>query len=434
MSSNVVREKYRSIAYLDQLPVWNGVTPFGLDVPEKLLSAFNNPQDSYPTIHVAGTNGKGTVSTFLSTIFYKTGLKVGQFISPHLTDINERCLIDGKPVSFELLDEALSRVIRKSKDLALQPSYFEFITVASFLIFKEENIELAVIEAGMGGRLDATNTISRPLATVITSVGYDHCQFLGNTLAKIAHEKALIAKPKTPMFVGIVDEEARQAISKVTDKLGIQTFYSKQCEFEEFLNEKNVSGVFLKSIEFWPEYKKDNACLAFKIAEFLEVGIPQILNGLISAKWPGRAELIKFEGIDILLECAHNPQGMEAGLAYVDKLISEFHYASVTFLVGFLKQKNWKEMVRQIKIFFEKYPNLKSKIVFTQSGHQQAENIQTLRAEFPGSFANSDSKSALAEIISEALPKEDQLIVIIGSIYLVGEVRGQLIREDFSTL
>ena len=182
------------IAYLEKLTPWNGRGGFALEGIVKVLKRLGDPQDSYPTIHIAGTNGKGSVSSGISSILGAAGYRVGLNSSPHLQSLNERIAIDGLPIDSTALGEFCHDVrVAANRDL-VELSFHEAITVVSFLAFREIGVEWAVVEVGLGGRLDASNVISRPAATAIVTIDYDHQAILGNTLAEIAAEKAGIIK------------------------------------------------------------------------------------------------------------------------------------------------------------------------------------------------------------------------------------------------
>ena len=165
-----------------------------------LCDLLGNPQDAYPTIHVAGTNGKGSVSSMLASILMESGYKVGLFTSPHLRSFTERIRINGEPIAEAAVAEFVTLTAEKMEELS--PSFFEVTTAMAFDYFRAQQVDVAVIEVGMGGRLDSTNILKKPLLSIVTNISLDHTQFLGDTLAKIAAEKAGIAKPGVPLVIG----------------------------------------------------------------------------------------------------------------------------------------------------------------------------------------------------------------------------------------
>ena len=213
-----MEEKLWALDELESLPLRDGTRFTGLDVQRDVLARLGNPQDSVLAFHVAGTNGKGTVCAILSTVLRETGARVGQFVSPHLHDVCERCLLDGTPVSRGEFNRALKLVFRAADGVEL--SYFALSYLASCLVFKNEQCDYVVIETGLGGRLDSTNLMYRPNACVITSVDHDHTHILGDTLTEIAREKAGIMREGVPCFLGNVDAEVREVVEREASACG----------------------------------------------------------------------------------------------------------------------------------------------------------------------------------------------------------------------
>lgn len=199
----------------------------GLETALQLSELFSNPQNDYKTIHVAGTNGKGSTSHLLAAILQKSGYKVGLFTSPHLIDFRERIRVNGKMIEENEVIDFLQRFLSSGYS-GRQPSFFELTTIMAFDYFSRQNVDIAVIEVGLGGRLDSTNILT-PLLSVITNISFDHTQFLGNTLAEIASEKAGIIKPSIPVVIGETVEETRPVFSKRAESQNAPIIFAEDC-------------------------------------------------------------------------------------------------------------------------------------------------------------------------------------------------------------
>ena len=215
---------YPGLDALELLPMWDGKRIAPMEVATQLLAKVGNPQDKIPTVHVAGTNGKGSVCAYISGCLWASGKTVGQFASPHLGHVTERCLMNGKPVALEVFDSAVSRTIENAKLLDIRPSYFVASMAASFLVFAEQQVDVAVIEVGFAGMYDATNIILSPLGSVITHIGCDHMNVLGETIQEIARNKAGIIKSGVSVFVGANDAEVVKICKEVAREKQIEIY------------------------------------------------------------------------------------------------------------------------------------------------------------------------------------------------------------------
>ncbi len=330
---------HKAIEYLYSLQKYG--MKFGLRNTTELLSRLNNPHYSFKSIHVAGTNGKGSTSAMIEAILRKVGLKTGLYTSPHLVRFTERIRINGKEIYEDDVVRITNEIIN-SIPQKIKPTFFEFVTVIAFKYFMEHSVDIAVIEVGMGGRLDATNVIL-PDVTVITRIGYDHKEFLGNTIEEIASEKAGIIKNGIPVVTSKQDREALDVIEKRAKELSSELYiYGRDIygelrdispeglsfEYHDRNLEKSLSP-FTVHIPLTGEYQIENCSLAIKaFLIFLERfkkkgGLFQdlgnlrkiIQEGLKNLSWKGRLELLKWnkDGImkNIILDGAHNPQAME---------------------------------------------------------------------------------------------------------------------------
>lgn len=317
--------KNEAIEYIHSVS-WRGSKP-GLERIKELCASLGNPQEKLRFVHVAGTNGKGSVCAFLSSILTCAGFKTGRFTSPYITHFNDRICIDGTPIS----DDDLAKIVEKVKPIAEsmedKPTEFELITAIGFLYFLEQKCDIVVLEVGLGGKKDSTNVISQPLLSIITGIDLDHTQLLGNTLIAIAREKAGIIKKNCPVLVGKMEKEAldkikREAIKKCAsleyedaEKAVVckQTLEGTVFDYNDF---KDVHIKMLGS------YQVHNACLAIEAAELLNVDRAAIKKGLSQANWPARFELLSTEPT-IIYDGGHNRQGIAACIESYNKYFNK---------------------------------------------------------------------------------------------------------------
>ncbi|MEK6869330.1 MAG: folylpolyglutamate synthase/dihydrofolate synthase family protein, partial [Nanoarchaeota archaeon] len=281
---NVLDELYS----LD-VPKWT----LGLDRIESLLKKLGNPEKKLRCIHVAGTNGKGSVCAMISSILTGAGYKVGLYTSPHLKKFNERIRINNKLIS----DKDIVKYYLKIKKYVTNQSFFEITTAMAFLYFADKKVDFAVLEVGLGGRLDATNVVT-PLVSIITNIGLEHTKYLGNTIKKVAYEKAGIIKNNVPV-VTAAEGIALAAIKKISNERNSRLYIA---------NKKNANyRIGLKG-----EFQKLNAAMAIKAIGILKnnygvkIKKSNVKKGLLNAKWPGRFQFLEK---NILVDCAHNPHG-----------------------------------------------------------------------------------------------------------------------------
>lgn len=411
----------------------------GLETVTSLAAAFSNPQQKFPAIHIAGTNGKGSTAAMTEAILRSAGYRVGLYTSPNLISITERYQVDGKQI-FEDDFARLATVVRQAGEslvaqgkLEAVPTFFEQVTMIAYLHFAENKVDLAVLEVGMGGRLDATN-ICQPLVTAITPIGFDHQQYLGNTLAEIAGEKAGIIKPNVPVVVAPQPAEAMRAIYARAEGLN-SPLVSVACE--PFTIEPNKSGRYRllyrdgsALLNLRGRHQAENAMTAVLIVEQLRqlgwnIEGEAIEDGLSNAFWPGRLQLIESANLlaPVLVDGAHNPAGAET----LKHFLAE-HYPGVpiTLIFGALGDKAVLEM---------------AELLFPMAQHLILTRADNPRAALPESMAEQTKKLrqkknrqdvVCTESLAESLPKAldaaaritptDGLIVVCGSLYLAGEL------------
>ncbi|WP_437275549.1 folylpolyglutamate synthase/dihydrofolate synthase family protein [Sorangium sp. So ce375] len=402
----------------------------GLGRVREALSALGDPHEGLPAVHVAGTNGKGSVCAMVESIARAAGLRTGLYTSPHLSRFAERIRVGGEMIG----DAALERALAAALERVPSPlTFFEALTVAAFVAFREADVDLAILEVGLGGRLDATNVIAAPLCTAITSIALDHQAVLGTTLADIAREKAGILKPGAPAVLGLLDPEADAAIEATARAIGAgprlrvaraeRGGRAAEIAVERRGRAAHVAGPGRRELEVQlglrGAHQAENAGVAAGIAWQLAGRWPEVdqalAGGLAAARWPGRLERIDAGGAQVLLDCAHNPHGAQALAAWLDE---EGPGAARTVLVfGAMADKGWGEMLQALA------PRVHRRFYVTPKGRAAAP-LDALREVAPGE-ALGDPRAAVARAIEVAGPSG--LVVVAGSIYLVGEVRSALL-------
>ena len=362
----------------------------GLEKITKLAEKLGNPQNDFRSVHVAGTNGKGSVCAFLDSILRKQRYRVGIYTSPHLVDFRERIRVNGKRIS----EKDVVRLVEKIKPLADDATYFEVVTALAFAYFKEQKVDIAIIEVGLGGRLDATNIIT-PLVSVITSISKEHEKHLGNTIEKIAYEKAGIIKPG----VDVVVNETNRGLNKI----------------QEICNERN-SRLFLTSnlkmdSGLKGEYQYENLGIVIKTIELLgkkgyKADKENLTKGIKEVRWPGRFDFVEN---NVLFDCAHNVDGAKNFVENAKKLTPNKTY----LIIGIMKDKNIKKMCKYFEAVGDEIILTKAKIPRAAEPEEIQKFIKKKAKIIP------DIKEAL-EYCKSKIEKND-LIILTGSIYVVGE-------------
>ena len=293
---------------------------FGLNNISRIVARLGHPERAFRSVHVAGTNGKGSVTAMVDAALRAAGHRAARYTSPHLVDLSERFVIDGRAVAGEALARAIAGVrdaidgLRADGGLEVQPTFFEVTTAVAFELFRSAGVEVAVLEVGLGGRLDATNVVSPPelLATAITSIAFDHQLYLGSTLREIAIEKAGIIKRGVPVVVGAMAAEAAAAIDEVAASRGAPVVHTRASDSDGM------------TIGLAGAHQRANAAIAMRVLQVVDqrgVRIPPdaIAAGLAQPQWAARLETRRFaDGRELLLDAAHNPAGAAALASYLE--------------------------------------------------------------------------------------------------------------------
>ncbi|MBS3127964.1 bifunctional folylpolyglutamate synthase/dihydrofolate synthase [Candidatus Woesearchaeota archaeon] len=362
----------------------HGINPT-LDHIKNVLGVLNNPHLSLICIHVAGTNGKGSVCAMLDSILQKAGYSVGRYTSPHLVDVRERIVINDQQISKEDFLRLVLFVQKKAKEVHTELTFFEIMTAVAFLYFAERKVDYAVIEAGLGGTWDATNVIM-PKLCILTSISMDHTEFLGNTVEEITKDKC-----------GIIKKECVVVIP--SDQPALSLIEQKVREQKASLQ---IAISYEGKIALQGSFQKINAGIAFTAAKALDIEEKTIKEGLATAFWPGRCQ---FLDNNFLVDGAHNEAGVKVLAEYVNSLRK--NYSMLTLLFGVGKKKDYDKM---ISLFPEH-----DVLIVTKSSHEDALDP----SELGQGIVIPDLQEAL-ESAQRLTPKG--LIVCFGSLYLVGEV------------
>ena len=412
-----------SLHYLEELNTF-GIR-LGLARMEELCARLGNPECAYAVIHIAGTNGKGSVTQMMDAVFHAAGIRSGRYLSPHLVSYTERMSVDGHDIPEERFAELLTRVRSATDEMVAagheHPTQFEALTALAFLYFAEEQVEVAVIETGLGGLLDSTNVVE-PILTIITNVAMDHADRCGGTLAGIAEHKAGIIKEGVPVITAATGEPL-EIIERRAEELGADVFVCGE-DFSAQLFFPNGGGqrvVFHSVVCREPEpfelalagvYQAENAALVIMAAKLLEredarVTENAVRAGLRSVRHPARFEILSYEGVPVVVDGAHNPAGMKA---------------LRVFLLGILKDKDIDGMLAALL-------RPSDQVVTVRPNSERAAAADVVAGIAAGlglsTHACNDAETALAEAVARARAG-NALLVAAGSLYLVGGIRALL--------
>ncbi|NQU95102.1 MAG: bifunctional folylpolyglutamate synthase/dihydrofolate synthase [Candidatus Omnitrophica bacterium] len=408
---------------------------FNLKRMRHLAQVFGNPQDNYPSIHIAGTKGKGSTAFFISGILKEANLKVGLYTSPHLTDPRERIRVNNEMISeddFAYHAAEIKKMPINGK-LAFRPTYFEIFTILTFNYFKAQKIDFGVIEVGLGGRLDATNII-KPVVSVMTPVSYDHTNILGNSLEKIAGEKAGIIKKGCIVVSASQEENALKAIQKKCKSAGAKltlvgkdiVFQEKQCNPEkETFNIRGMQGKYENcTIHLLGRHQILNATTAVGVAECLikkgvKISKENIKNGLEKTQNPGRCEIISRKPY-IILDGAQNRASAKA---LADTVKRNFEFEHLILVLGISKGKD-------VKGIAEELAPLADNAILTKANTERAEDPHLIKKFITGKNVTlADSvKEALEKAKNEASGKD--LILVTGSFFVTGEIKEAIFAQE----
>ena len=416
--------------YLDQAQLFG--IKLGLDNMRAMLSSLGQPEKNFPSIHVAGTNGKGSVSAMLERIFRLNGFKTGLYTSPHLVEVRERIRLNGRMIPEKtfchlLLDiKKREKKLKRTGEVSGSLTFFEILTLCAFDYFNQEAVDLAVLEVGMGGRFDATNVVI-PEVSVITSISYDHQQYLGKTISTIAAEKAGIIKRGVPCLAGVQNQTALGVIKKKCQEMGsplIEVFgEGRKLTYKQIKDGYVFTYVTpVATYRFKPSlpglHQGENAAIAIAAAEVMQnigyqLSQDRILEALETVVWPGRLEIISRTPL-VILDGGHNEDGARAISDYIKENVAQ----PVILVFAIMKDKEVKKVGSRL------FP-LASRIILTRPSLARAalpEDIARQLPEFsPKFFLEEDVASALR--LALTLSEGKIPVIVAGSLYLVGEAK-----------
>lgn len=376
----------------------SGIRP-GLSRMRAILRALGNPHRAYRSIIVAGTNGKGSTCSTLASILDAAGYRTGLYTSPHLVDIRERWMIGREPVREPALVEAIEHLRRASRTAGIKPTYFEALTLIAFVIFEREHREIAVLEVGMGGRLDATNVV-RPIAALITPIGLDHTEYLGNTIRKIAREKAGVIHRGAIVLTNNHDPEVLEVLRRRAAAFG--------CEFHEVRSTGREHPVLRG------DFQRENAALAIRAAEELtgelpKIDRPAIRRGVAATRWRGRLERTEAGGKEVWVDGVHNAHAARVVAPFIAR-----HVARPRLLVfGIMNDKDVHEVTALLFPLFDE-------IITTEPYRPRSTPASELAAIGRRMGIAATAIRSPRAAIEAGLASDHRAIFVGGSLYLAG--------------
>ena len=406
-----------------QAQAWiESITKFGekydLWRMEKACELLGNPHQTFKSVHVGGTNGKGSTVTFLAQMLHEAGYRVGVYTSPYIVHFNERIMINQTMVDDATFLKHLNKIYTLEQTFKEnyhdQLTFFELLTLVAFNVFAEEDLDLVIVEVGLGGLLDATNVIT-PLLSVITTIGYDHMNVLGNNLSSILRNKLGIAKMNIPLVTGIQQQTLVKEVKKHASERQIPLTILREQPVEESWFD-GEQGFYFRGVPYTLSmlglHQIDNAKTAILAAEELEklgyfLPLEAKLEGIKNARWPGRFERFGH----VILEGAHNEPGMKAACA---SLKSYFPTKKIISVFTVMKDKDYEPMLNILE-------SVSDEIIFTQIDYPRCEYAETLKRK--SSHPNTRILMNHHELVKEVKAQTDAIVFITGSLYLISAIR-----------
>jgi len=429
-----------------------GIRP-GLETMRALMAALGDPQERLPVVHVAGTNGKGSVCALLEAVFRAAGYKTGLYTSPHLATYGERFRLNGGNATeaclWELLGQVRTASDKVEAQLGWRPTEFELLTAMGFIYFAQAQVDILILEVGMGGRLDATNLLDRPLLTVITNVSMDHENFLGNEIKGIAGEKAGIIKQGVSLVSAAEDPQVQQTICTcfnliqrdaaiVSTKLLAAKLHwvQEECHWQVLSQSLLLQQVRLQTpvhcyenleLPLIGAHQCINLATAIRGLELLQAEYPRLVPaaleaGISQVRWPGRLEMVSRQPL-VILDGAHNPDGMKRLAQWLGGVRSAFE--RVLLVMGMLADKDRQNAAAQLEPLIDR-------LYITRPPSDRATQWEAMAAAFPKIkeahiTCIEDGAAALAAAMAAAGPHD--LVLVTGSLYLVG-----MLRKEFPSM
>ncbi|MGL4913070.1 MAG: bifunctional folylpolyglutamate synthase/dihydrofolate synthase [Romboutsia sp.] len=401
----------------------------GLDNMKELLEILGNPQDKLNVIHVAGTNGKGSTCSFITSILKESGYKVGLYTSPFLETFTERIRVNGENIPEEDVARIVTLIKQKTEDTDLHPTEFEIVTAMAFYYYWEQGVDFVALEVGLGGRYDATNIIKKSDVSVIASISLDHVGILGDTVAKIAYEKGGIIKENGTAIVYDQSDEAKDIIKEICREknakyieVKFDDIKIKQSDIYSQTYDCTVMGEKYTDLEIKliGEHQVNNSILALSAINFLKetkklnITEESIRLGLINTKWPGRIEKI-MENPIFIIDGAHNEDGAKSLAKALEK---NFNSKKATLLIGMLEDKDIDGVLEILMPYFDK-------VITTTPDNPRAISCEVLKEKISKYIDNIEAKPSIEEAVEYTLKNasKDDVIISAGSLYMIGSVR-----------
>ncbi len=399
-----------------------GVIDLRLDRMERALALFNHPEKTFPSFHIAGTNGKGSTAAMLHRILCLGGYRTALYTSPHLVSFTERIRIGDKEISPDEVVALAEEVWRRTLTADVALTFFEFVTVMAFVYFARRGVDVAVVEVGLGGRLDATNLVT-PVVSMITTISKDHEAYLGSDLQSIAREKAGIIKAEVPVVLGALPAEVMDIFSGLACDQHARAFFLGR-DFKISLKNKNLfdyigmnQGFSNLSLTLHGRHQRNNAAVALGALEVARGAFPVsgalIREGLATVSWPGRFEVM-LERPAVVLDGAHNGEGVKA----LVETIEDFRQGRrIKLLFASMEDKQWRLMLNMLV-------DVVDEVVLTRVSMERSADAKQLASHVAGRVPHrvmNDARQALGSLLADARPED--IVLVAGSLYLLGEVR-----------
>ena len=424
-------------AYISAIPKFSGKN--SMEYTKLFLQHLGNPGQNSKIIHIAGTNGKGSVCAYLCSVFREAGISAGMFISPHLVTMRERFVIEGQMISeeefleaFQIVADHINELPTELKQVSYHPSFFEFLFFMAMVLFERRDVEYIVLETGLGGRLDATNVAEKKVMCILTSIGYDHMEYLGDTLPQIAGEKAGILRPETPVVYPVKQKEVECKIEECAKTVGAETFpVGKDAIKEIRIQHKTIDfsfhlhyyGYIRFTVSTSAVYQIENAAVAIRALELLSdrrLTVPVMQSGIRKAFWEGRMEEVM---PSVYLDGAHNIDGIQA---FLETVKTHSCKGKRKLLYSVVKDKQYQKVIDTLAA-----SGLFDVIGVVALMDARALPLAALE-EYFRQYAGFECRTyealdtALEELIFSR--GDEDKVYIVGSLYLVGEVKALLRR------
>lgn len=387
----------------------------GLENMEDLIKAFEYKNNKTKVIHIAGTNGKGSVASILEAVLLYKGYKVGKYTSPHLVEFNERIVINKKKISNEKIIEYFEKVEKVMTEKDIKATFFEITTMMMLLFMSEEKVDYIILETGMGGRFDATNAVQSDIS-IITNISKDHSQYLGETIKEIAFEKAGIVKKNIPVFLGSNQIELLDEVKKKTKEynsvLNIDYKITLNKKFETLIEIEKETY----TLPLYGKFQGENFILAKKVLNYIGIKNEEIKEGIKDVVWPGRFEIVSSSPLTVL-DGAHNEDSSEKLKETIEEIFSK---DEVVLICSMLKDKDIDRVINN----FSKFTNT---VIFTSLENSIRGMSEKEISEKGGKyFINIYEEKSVINAYEKAVSLNKKIIVVAGSLYLVGEFKKEV--------